>query len=117
MGLLKEFRKRPCMYMGKRSVSLLGVFLTGIQVVENMYVDDASDRIFKLFRTLGKNKSGGNTWIHFETWLAEKYGKDDTKSFALALEKANNNEENAFDLWFKWYDEFQEATEDADDPL
>lgn len=100
--LIESFRKRPGMYMGKKSINLLQIFLCGVECAEGSHNVAEGKNIFKLFRAKDHH------WMHFEGWIASKYGNRPTKSFGLALEKSEGDEAAAFDLWFKWFDEFAE---------
>lgn len=93
------FRKRPSMFMGKKSFSLFVAFLHGVLTLEATNECYDNERMFPAY--------GGE----FESWLAKKYGHRSGKSFALALEKSDQDDEKAFDLWFEWYDKFQEKQE------
>src|SRR5579859_1627702 len=97
-----HFRKRPGMYMGKASIFGFQCVLAGIGLAEQTQGTNITNKMFPALND-------------FEKWLAKKY-KDytrDTKSFGLALKRCNDDDHEAFYLWFQWYDEFIERNDNG----
>jgi hypothetical protein len=82
------FRKKPSMFIGKKSIYGLQCFIAGTQVAA----------FNKLFR-----------WGEFEEWFAKNKEWNGGKSFAVVLKECNGDDDKAFDLWFNLYDEFLNA--------
>lgn len=99
-SLLKEVRTRPQLWHGgkERSSILLDTFLCGITLSESYHKVPLNKRI------------SGFDWEIFEKWVEEKYNprKLTHRSFYLA-EHITKSESKGFDLWFEWYDEFNES--------
>ncbi len=97
--LLREIRKRPQMFHGgeERSALLLRTFLGGIQYSE-------------YFHSISKYEiMSGFSWESFEPWVMKRYNPKRLSLDSLSL--ANylaSNESEGFDLWFSWYDKFNE---------
>ena len=83
-------RKRPGMYLGKPSLYGFHCFLDGIELAARVGKAELQDL------------------LDADTWIAQKFGVRG-RSFALALEKCNNDDTEAFYLWFQWYDEYMET--------
>lgn len=94
-SLLKILRVRSSMYLGLKEISRLEHFLNGFKCCEEIY------------KIKGKNTFD---WNKFESYIAKKYNKNSKsiRSFSIALILSDKNEEKAFDLWFKWYDEYRD---------
>ena len=102
--LLEAIRKRPCMYHGgeERNVELLAAFLGGIgyvQTFQNIPTECLLDNF---------------NWKEFEQWVASEFNKKrlSLNSLTLSRHLSSSNSE-AFDLWFKWYDQFRESNSNA----
>ena len=77
---------RPGMYLGKRSIYGLECFICGLRCANcDMFFNDHQfDHGFE-----------------FENWVHDQIGikKKNKRSFELALEQAENDDEKAFDIW------------------
>jgi len=100
-SLLGEIRKRPQMYLGgkDRNLELLGTFLDGFRTAE-------------WFHELPEPQHmGGFDWDRFEAWVKSKYNPKrlSLNSMPLAI-YISASKSAAFDLWFTWYDEYQQMS-------
>jgi hypothetical protein len=92
IGLWEGIRTRPTLYIGKKSIYGLQCLIQGVWVAENMLRQKVLDV----------------DWHAFNAWVAKKVRRQNNKpSFQFALLKCNNDDEKAFDLWMKWYDEYE----------
>jgi hypothetical protein len=83
------------MFLGRKTVRGLQLFLYGIRFAEDFHDLTPSERI------------GGLDSPAFESWVDLKYNSQRLalNSFGLAAERAHC-EEAGFDLWFVWLDEY-----------
>lgn len=95
---IEGLRKRPGMYLGKKSVSLFSAFLSGFR-----YAEEIHDQHWK------NMDDGGFDWAQFEQYVFKKYNprRLSVNSPGLAFILSGEKEEEGLDLWFKWYDEFR----------
>jgi hypothetical protein len=97
--LLAAIRKRPGMFLGKKSITLLQLLLNGIELAEDFHDIPLNDRM------------GGFDERGFEEWVEAKSNPKrltlNAKSLAAYIA---GNESDGFDLWFSWYDEFLSLT-------
>ncbi len=93
--LLASVRQRPAMWLSRKSIRGLHLFLDGIRFAEAFHALAESARF------------GGFDVPGFERWVAGRYNPRRLahNSYSLAAELAGS-EEGGFDLWFGWYDEF-----------
>lgn len=103
---LAVIRSRPGMYLGGKTLKGLHHYVDGIRAAEHMYNIHPSKRISDF------------DWGIFEPWHLKKLKikpKGYSRSFVNAMEMTKSDEE-AFDLWFSWYDEYNlsEGKEDYD---
>lgn len=92
--LMKGIQTRPQMYIGKRSLSLLIMYLHGI------------DTATKCFGIEFEN----GFYPEISNWVREKLSVEDNLSLHysnLILEKCKDDEEKAFDLFFALLEEFK----------
>ncbi len=98
--LIEQIRKRPQMFHGgeTRSASLLETFLSGITYGEYFHSIPEDE------------KMSGFPWRDYEKWVKMNFNKRrlSLNSFSLAS-YTSNDEKEAFDLWFNWYDEFRDT--------
>jgi len=88
--ILMGIRKRPKMYLGKKSLRNLHMFMEGYKV--SMYRKPC-------------------TFIHdegFMEFIHEKYNDYVTLHYFQVIERHSNSEEEAFDKYFELLDEFTE---------
>ena len=97
-ALLAEVRRRPGMWMGRKSIWALSDMLAGISYAENFHEVPAEKRI------------GGFDSDAFEKWVDLTYQSGSCGSFRTA-ERIAGSDEAGFELWFKWYDEFRALTQ------
>ncbi len=92
-SLIGFIRDRPDMYLGKKSITALHLFVTGILCWENCVGSGkpVEDDLFSL-------------QLHVVRKLRRKNGA--TPAALLALQKAKGDEEAGFDLWYKWWDSY-----------
>ena len=85
------------MYHGgdERSALLLSIFLNGFEIGESFHNIPEKDRL------------GGFNWESYEKWIKESFNPESLSlnSFSLASYTSNTQYE-AFDLWYSWYDKF-----------
>jgi phosphoribosylanthranilate isomerase len=101
--LLFLIELRPAMYLGKQSITLLRMFLNGFDfasVLNNLKFD------WKNFCPDGKHYYDKG----FQSWIAKKFlGKAETALGwdNIILEKSDNDEKKAFELFFELLEEFK----------
>ncbi len=106
ISIVEVLRVRPCMYLGEKSIIRFSSFMDG-------YVQACAD--YELDFPFSE-KTG-----RFTYQMAEKYKIGSPHGWARILLKAcNNDDEAAFDLFFKEWDEFcalpeERATDDYDE--
>jgi hypothetical protein len=94
--LLAKVRARPGIYLGGKSLRNLFNFLGGFEMAEDAYQIPADRRL------------AGFDSQAFEEWADRRFNistRSNMKSYGQAISEAGSDEA-AFDLWFKWYDEF-----------
>jgi hypothetical protein len=93
--LFAAIRLRPGMFLGRKTIRGLHLFLSGIRFAEDFHGLPAEARIS------GFDSAG------FERWVESKYNacRLSLNSCALAAHLAGADD-FGFDLWFRWYDEF-----------
>ena len=97
-GFLEVIRKRPGMYFGKPSLSGLHHYINGMLHAEHVYNIPQSERMH--------NKENDFDWIQFEDFVQKK-NKRYIRSFLIPENLTPDiSDEDAFKLWFSWYDEF-----------
>lgn len=93
----ETIRVRPNMWIGGKSLHRLFVYIGGFRDSEEAHGIGAGQRF------------GGFDFEQFEQFVASKIRECSYGSLFLARE-ATRSEEEAFDLWFAWYDEFRRST-------
>ena len=96
-------RNRPGLYIGRKSLELLGAYLNGFGTAEQLHDIPPGQRMF------------GFDFEGFERFIGEKIEVNSFGSMFLAR-RDTSSEEEAWDLWFKWYDEFLGRDPKADSP-
>lgn len=99
-SLLEAIRLRPMMYFGGevRSIARLEAFLAGIEMAEEFYKISSVPRF------------AGFDWEAYEKWVKCNFNKDGLSLNSLSLAGyISNTESEGFDLWYSWYDEFNDA--------
>ena len=94
--LLASLRARPGLFLGGKSLRNLSQFLSGFELAEDAYQVPLERRL------------AGFDPQAFEDWADQRFSisvRSNMKSYGLAMSEAGSDEA-AFDLWFKWYDEF-----------
>jgi hypothetical protein len=90
--LLQKIKKRPALYLGKRSLSHLQVFLDaytfacremGIEVTEE-------ERKFE----------------EFQGWIEQRYNQPDTQSWSRIILFCSEDESDALDTFFELFEDF-----------
>ena len=88
--LLNVIRQRPGLYLGQAKISLLPTFIIGYRMYPGAFKDDY----------FGENG--------FLEWMDKKYNIGQPSSWTTPfLDKANDNEEKALELYFDYLEEFQ----------
>jgi hypothetical protein len=97
--LLGEVRRRPGMWIGTKSIERLNQMLGGIGFAEDWH------------RIPPEARFGGFDFAAYEAWVERTYNprRLTVRSFGLAVILAGSDAEG-FDLWFRWYDEFVQAS-------
>ncbi len=90
VGLVKEMRARPAMYLGRRSISCLRSFLDGW--------------------LLGKPDSDSDLEIleSFQAWIVSKYGVRGNQSWDRIILFYSQDEADGLDRFFDLFERFQE---------
>src|SRR5439155_10019704 len=86
---------RSPMYVGQKSISCLRAFLNGWEFAHEGKVDDAS-----LMQS-------------FQEWVAKKCGVAPSQSWDRIILFDSQDEADAFEKFFLWFDEFSAANEKA----
>ena len=89
------------MYLGSKTLKGLLHYIDGIHWAEHLYGIPHSERLNDF------------SWHCFEPWLQIHLKTQFKRSFIWALEMTKTDEE-AFDLWFQWYDKYN-ATDGKED--
>lgn len=85
------------MYLGKPSLEALHHYINGIRHAEHIY----SVRSGRM-----DDRENDFDWIQFEAWIQKKT-KVHIRSFMIPEKLTPGiSDEDAFKLWFSWYDEF-----------
>lgn len=92
LELLAEIEKRPDMFLGKRSIENLKVFLDGYALAQYHHQVEISDD----WKLLGR----------FQEWVQTKYNIQLTQSWANILLFHSPDEYHALDLFFQDFKEF-----------
>ncbi len=87
VSLLVEIRKRPGMYIGKRSVIRVHIFLQGWLLAKEMVPD------VELLR-------------EFQGWISSKYGVSSSHSWAELINFYSEGPVEAFEEFYSLFDEF-----------
>ena len=89
--LINEIRKRPGLYLGKKSISLFGAFIHGYE------------------ECLRENEMTRDIRLHpdFYEFVLEKYPTTLSIGWVGIILGQSSSEEEAFDKFFELYDEFQ----------
>ena len=93
--VIQTIRRRTPMYIGRRSISCLRAFLDGWQFAQQEDVEDAP--------LMGE----------FQQWAARKCGVKDSRSWDRIILFDSQDEADALDKFFVWFDEFLAAHEKA----
>lgn len=92
--MLALIRKRPMMFIGKKSVSNMHIFLNGFQ-----YAQDRQGRGSAFIEPL--------PFAHFNTFVSYKYQEPAPMGWSrIILSQTDQDEEQGLDLFFKLLDEF-----------
>jgi len=102
-SLLFVTRERPDLYLGSKTLKGLHYYIDGVFFAEHMYDIPRCKKMIDF------------DWARFEPWVQKEKNKKlgYYRSFGIAAKKTKSDEE-AFDLWFSWYDEFN-LTEGKED--
>ena len=92
--LISGIRKRPEMYLYRKSLDCFAAYVAGIEFIE---------------KRVGKALNGFD-FDSYESWVAQKYNPRQLtfNSFGLATH-LEPDKDKAFELWYEWYDEFTKA--------
>lgn len=94
-AVLNELRKRPSMFFGDKSAFGLHMWLAGIEFAE-LFHGVEKDSIFD-----------GFDFAKFEQWVKETFNPLGVPLTSVPFaEHLTKSDAEAFDLWFRWYDEF-----------
>lgn len=98
--LMEKIRKRPAMYLGKKSITSMRIFLDGIHMGKYIY---GMNKAFPRKELLPLPMD----FLH--DYAAVKYHyRESTKGWnGILLEQAGNDEEKALELFFSLYQDFQ----------
>lgn len=94
--LLCAIQRVPHMYIGKKSVSDLHLFMCGVMVADGMARGEVLGGV--VYEDFGKFQ------MHAMKKARRKH--HNIPAFVVALEKAKGDEEAGFDLWFSWYESY-----------
>jgi len=92
----EQVRRRPGMWLGDRSPAALQLLIQGVYLAEFLYDVPEGNRL------------GNFPFQEFEGWVERRFNprRLSVNSYWMARDIAGSDEE-AFDLWFSWYDEFR----------
>jgi hypothetical protein len=92
----EQVRRRPALWLGSASLTALQSLMAGIGLAELLYDIPERDHL------------KGFPFSEFEEWADKRFNPDrlSINSFGMA-KQIGGSENEAFDLWFSWYDEFQ----------
>jgi hypothetical protein len=114
-GLLGQFRQKPGMYLGSANLQALRMVLSGFEIAEMIYAVPESRR----------QEVNDFPWSDFESYVTERQNERrlTLRSFSLAQYEAQGKDLHSFDsskeypgaweIWWKWYDDFADAVRDA----
>ena len=102
LELLALIRKRPEMYLGASSVTLLGIFLEGYY-----FAKWEMDNEYSGFIAMKK----------FQDVVAERFSIEQSISWDRILAFVAGDERKGFDLFWKLWDEYTSDFESAEAPL
>ena len=97
----EEIRKRPSLWIGKKSLIAFEAFWSGIFIAE------------MICNVPEEKQLSGFNWTAFEEWVDKKYNlkKLTVKSFYHAKQMASSDE-NAFDKWYEIYDLYKKEKQE-----
>lgn len=90
--LIKQIHKRPALYLGKKSLSHLQVFLDGYTFARRQSDLPLSEQEREFDR--------------FQTWIEQRFGQLDTQSWTKIILFYAEDETQALELFFELFDEF-----------
>lgn len=98
----EQVRRRPGMWVGSTSLTALQHLLNGISLAEFLYEVPPEKRL------------GGFQFDRFESWADRQFNprRLSINSFVMAC-RLTSDEEQAFHLWFQWYDQFNQEQTDV----
>jgi hypothetical protein len=90
--LIQKIKTRPALYLGKKSLSHLQVFLDGYTFAK---------------RQLGQPLSvQEQEFDNFQTWIEQRFNQPDTQSWAKIIIFHSEDEAQALELFFELFEEF-----------
>jgi hypothetical protein len=92
LEVIRTIRQRTPMYIGQKSISCLRAFLDGWVFAHHGQVDDAS------------------VMDDFQRWVAGKCGVQESRAWDRVILFHSQDEAQALDTFFVWFDEFLTAT-------
>jgi hypothetical protein len=95
LPVIKTIRTRTPMYVGQKSISCLRAFLNGWEFAHGGKVDDAP------------------VMERFQEWVARRCGVPASQSWDRIILFDSQDEADAFEKFFTWFDEFSAANEKA----
>jgi hypothetical protein len=95
LDVIKTVKTRTPMYTGRKSLSCLRAFLNGWEYAHGGEVDDAP------------------MMEEFQQWVAKKCGVKPSQSWDRIILFESQDEADALDKFFQWFDEFQAFQEKA----
>ncbi len=87
--LLQKIKQRPGLYLGVKSLTLLNVFIGGYAICQSDY-----------------NQQESNLFNGFQEHIQKKYKISSTQSWAKIIDFYSATDADAFDLFFKLFEEF-----------
>ena len=90
--LLENLKKRPSLYLGKRSISHLQVFLDGYTFARRQLGIPVSEQ--------------EREFEGFQIWIEQRFNQPDTQSWTRIILFYSEDERDALDKFFNLFEEF-----------
>jgi hypothetical protein len=89
--LLKSVKKRPEIYIGEKSLSLLYIFIQGF---------------LHAFYTMNNTNNYVGFYSGFQDWIQKRYDISSSQSWCRIIRFFSSNEADAFDNFYRLLDEY-----------
>ena len=96
IGILKRIRERPGVFLGGASVERLHMFMLGYEIC--------------LYEEKYQSDEGFSMMSGFREFMRKKYRVQMSKTWADIISFYSGDDKEAFDLFYKLFDEYLEGT-------